>query len=69
MASLKKLGYFTGKKFWEKFEAGRLAYPGDDAQLNVYIDERDKLWVAVCDAGDAGDPINESHHCPGSPGC
>jgi hypothetical protein len=65
-----KIGYFTGKAFWKKFDEQRAEYGGDDAQLNVYVEDGNlKLWVAVCESGGNGDPINDSHLCPGSPGC
>jgi hypothetical protein len=63
-----KLGYFEGAKFWNQFDAQRAEYAGDDAQMNVWTSDKG-LWVAVCELGGTGDPINESHPCPGSPGC
>lgn len=63
-----KLGYFTGKTFWRKFDDQRAEYPADTAQLVVWQDE-ERIWVGVCEPGEGGDPINDSHPCPGSPGC
>jgi len=64
-----KTAYFTGAGFWNRFDKQRAEYGGDDAQLNVYADDDGRLWVAICEAGGDGDPINDSHPCPGSPGC
>lgn len=69
LKDLDKLAYFTGKQFWAAFDAARKEYGGDTAQLNVYSDERGAYWVSVCATGGKGDPINDSHPCPGSPGC
>jgi len=69
LKDLDKLAYFTGKQFWAAFDKERAEYSGDDAQLNVFKDERGHLWVAVCEPSGHGDPINDSHVCPGSPGC
>ena len=63
-----KLAYFTGKQFWAAFKRQLAEYPGDDAMLTLWKDERGAYWVGVCDS-EGGDPINDSHPCPGSPGC
>jgi hypothetical protein len=65
---LDKLAYFTGAKFWETFKKQLAEYPSTDAMLTVWKDERGAYWIGVCDEA-GGDPINDSHICPGSPGC
>ena len=43
---------------------------GDGARLKVVPYAQDKLMIHVIDAdGDEHDPVNDSHVCPGSPGC
>jgi len=72
MAALKdldKLAYFTGTQFWREFKKQLAEYPSDDAMLTLWKDERGKYWVGICDSPAGGDPINDSHICPGSPGC
>lgn len=60
--------YFEGPDFWAAFDAQRAEY--GDGRLKI-LRHGDKRYIQVCslDGTDGGDPINDAHLCPGSPGC
>ncbi len=61
--------YFEGEAFWTAFDAQRAEYAGTDARFKI-LAKGNKYYIQFCGAdGNGGDPINESHVCPGSPGC
>lgn len=66
--------YFEGEAFWTAFDAQRAKYAGPDAQFRI-LTKGNKYYVQFCGPkvdgkyADGGDPINDSHLCPGSPGC
>jgi hypothetical protein len=65
----KAIAYFEGSAFWDAFDAQRDEYAGPDARL-ILMKQGAKYYVCVKGAdGDGGDPLNDSHPCPGSPGC
>ena len=43
-------------------------YPGDDTYIRV-TQHGTSYTLVVCNAQGEGEPINDSHPCPGSPGC
>ncbi len=65
----KVIAYFEGEAFWTAFDAQRDEYAGPGARLRVLKDGKKVYVQIVKEDGDGGDPINESHPCPGSPGC
>lgn len=69
MSQPKALCYFEGENFWTQFDAQRAEYAGPDARFKI-LKDGDRYFVQFCNAdGDGGTAINESHICPGSPGC
>jgi hypothetical protein len=69
MPKPKVVAYFEGEAFWALFDQQRDEYAGPGARLRILKDGK-KMYVQVCAAdGEGGDPINDSHPCPGSPGC
>ena len=69
MPQPKVLAYFEGEGFWSVFDAERLEYAGPNARLRI-LKDGDKYYVQfVGPDGEGGDPLNDSHPCPGSPGC
>lgn len=49
--------------------AAELAEYGEDAYIRI-LRHGQGYALQVCNAaGEGGDPINDSHPCPGSPGC
>jgi hypothetical protein len=61
--------YFEGEAFWAQFDAHRAEYAGPGAQLRI-LKQGNKHFMQFCAGdGDGGELINDSHPCPGSPGC
>ena len=61
------LCYFEGESV-EKLRAALAAYPAPDTRVKIQTNGA-AYWLLVCDPDGKGDPINDSHVCPGSPGC
>lgn len=61
------LCYFEGASV-EKLRDALAEYTAPDARVKVQTNG-EQFWLLVCDADGKGDPINDSHVCPGSPGC
>jgi L-arabinose isomerase len=61
------LCYFDGPSI-DALRAALAEYPGPATQLSI-VQHGAKYELVVCEVGGDGDPINDSHLCPGSPGC
>lgn len=60
--------YFEGASV-DKLRVALMEYTATDTRVKVLTNGRE-YWLQVCDTdGKGGDPINDSHPCPGSPGC
>ncbi len=69
MPKPKVIGYFEGEEFWTAFDWQYNEYAGPGKRLRILKDGK-KLWVQVVGPdGIGGDPLDNSHPCPGSPGC
>jgi len=65
----KVLAYFEGESFWTAFDAQRAEYAGPTARFKILKQGKRYLVQFCATDGSGGDPINDSHLCPGSPGC
>jgi len=63
----KVLCYFDGASV-AALRAALAEYPGDDTRVKIRKNDHG-YELMVCDADGDGDAINDSHPCPGSPGC
>lgn len=61
------LCYFEGASV-DKLRKALAEYTAPDTRVKIQTNG-EQYWLLVCDPDGTGDPINDSHVCPGSPGC
>jgi hypothetical protein len=66
--SIKTEFYFEGATV-QQVLTDLLEYGSEGTRIKILKDGAEHYIQVVSSTGEGGDPLNDSHVCPGSPGC